>query len=49
MSGDREFCLAVGMDGYLSKPFHPEALLATVERWLIKSRRAPYPSRRIDG
>jgi signal transduction histidine kinase/ligand-binding sensor domain-containing protein/ActR/RegA family two-component response regulator len=26
MKGDRELCLAAGMDGYVSKPFQPQAL-----------------------
>jgi CheY-like chemotaxis protein len=34
MKGDRERCLAAGMDDYLSKPLRPEELDATLERVL---------------
>ncbi len=34
MDGDRERCLAAGMDDYLTKPFKREQLLALVGKWM---------------
>jgi two-component system sensor histidine kinase/response regulator len=34
ITGDRERCLAQGMDDYLSKPFRQPQLLAVVRRWV---------------
>ncbi len=35
MKGDKEKCLAVGMNDYLSKPIKPKELYSTLETWLI--------------
>jgi CheY-like chemotaxis protein len=37
MEGDREQCLAAGMDDYLAKPFKQEQLQAVLSRWLPDS------------
>jgi signal transduction histidine kinase/CheY-like chemotaxis protein len=42
LSGDRERCLAVGMNDYISKPIYPETLYRTLLRWHSR-RNAPTP------
>jgi len=34
MKGDRERCLEAGMDGYISKPIHPQELFEAIEKFL---------------
>jgi PAS domain S-box-containing protein len=34
LTGDREDCIAAGMDDYLPKPISPDKLIAKLEKWL---------------
>ena len=38
MKGNRELCVAAGMDDYLSKPFNREQLAETLGRWLSPAK-----------
>jgi CheY-like chemotaxis protein len=38
MAGEREHCLATGMDDFLGKPFEPADLDQILVRWLHPAR-----------
>jgi CheY-like chemotaxis protein len=44
MRGDRERCLAAGMDGYVSKPIIAEELFRVVEKVISTPSVPPSPS-----
>ncbi len=54
LQGDRESCLAAGMDDYLSKPFTQQTLGDTLARWIPLPRQstpvaAPPPTSAVSG
>ena len=49
MKGDREQCLAAGMDGYVSKPIRGEELFAALEKYAVMRRIAGRRTMRARG
>ncbi len=45
MKGDRERCMAAGMDGYVSKPIHSRELFEAIENLGVLSQPATSASR----
>jgi PAS domain S-box-containing protein len=41
LKGDREICIAAGMDDYLAKPFRRDALRSILERWVLDRSAGP--------
>ena len=48
LQGDRERCMAAGMDGYVSKPFTSDALIVLLERWLPGKAKIPDNTSKIE-
>jgi signal transduction histidine kinase/DNA-binding response OmpR family regulator len=49
MAGDRERCLAAGMDDYLAKPIRSEQLEAVIERWIATEEASASAPRAVNG
>jgi CheY-like chemotaxis protein len=49
IQGDREQCLAAGMDDYVSKPIRPEALLMVLQKWVGSPHHTPTRSPAADA
>jgi PAS domain S-box-containing protein len=47
MKGDREKCIATGMDDYTPKPINPEELLEKIEKWTRVEQNASSPEAEV--
>ena len=47
MKGDREKCIAAGMDDYTTKPINPEELLEKIEKWTRVEQNASNPEAKV--
>lgn len=45
MEGDREKCMAAGMDDFITKPVRLEVLSSVLSSWITGSDRNPHPER----
>jgi HPt (histidine-containing phosphotransfer) domain-containing protein len=48
MKGDREKCIAAGMDDYTTKPINPEELLEKIEKWTRVEQNVPSPEVKVE-
>jgi CheY-like chemotaxis protein len=47
MKGDREKCLASGMDDYISKPVNPKLLLEKINQWATAPSESSNPQNQM--
>jgi signal transduction histidine kinase/ActR/RegA family two-component response regulator len=48
LAGQRETCLAAGMNGFLTKPIHPDALYGELRRWSPGNAATPATEARLE-
>ena len=48
MKGDREKCIAAGMDDYTPKPINPEELLEKIEKWTLVEQDVPSQKAKVE-
>jgi two-component system sensor histidine kinase/response regulator len=48
MKGDREKCIAAGMDDYTTKPINPEELLEKIEKWTRVEKNVSSPEAKVE-
>jgi CheY-like chemotaxis protein len=41
MTGDRDRCIAAGMDDYIAKPVRSQTLVEVLRRWIVEADQGP--------